>query len=155
MPLANSSADCRLPAGTRSHRSGPTILVADDSRAVLRVTERVLVSAGYQVVSAEDGREAVRRALVTKPRLIVLDINMPELNGYAVCHHLLTQRRWDPRTPVIFLTSSDGPHLASLGDRFGAYLSKPADPRLLLQTVRTLLDPQTRKHTNQPCFLSG
>jgi DNA-binding response OmpR family regulator len=114
-------------------------LIADDSRTVLRLLERTLRDVGYEVVVAEDGRRAVQQALATRPDLVVLDINMPELDGYGVCHELLASAGWDPSTPVIFLTSADAPHLVTLGNQLGAFLSKPTEPDLLLETVARLL----------------
>ncbi len=116
-----------------------TVLVADDSRTVLRLIERTLTAAGFGVVLADDGRKAVQLALETKPDLVVLDINMPELDGYGVCHELLANSEWNTKTPVIFLTSANAPHLAMLGNQLGAFLSKPTEPDLLLETVCGLL----------------
>lgn len=116
-----------------------TVLVADDSRTVLRLIERSLRDAGYRVAIAEDGRQAVELALQAKPDLIVLDINMPELDGYGVCGELLANDSWNAATPVIFLTSADAPHLETLGKQLGAFLSKPTEPELLLRTVEELL----------------
>lgn len=116
-----------------------TILVADDSLTVLRLLARTLRDAGYNVALAEDGRKAVDTALEIRPDLIVLDINMPELDGYGVCHELLGNKEWDGTTPVIFLTSADAPHLETLGNQLGAFLSKPTEPDVLLETVASLL----------------
>ncbi|MCA9138369.1 MAG: response regulator [Planctomycetales bacterium] len=121
-----------------------TVMVADDSRTVLRLIERTLRDAGYNVLLADDGRKAVDMALQMKPELIVLDINMPELDGYGVCHELLANPTWDGSTPVIFLTSADAPHLETLGNQLGAFLSKPTEPELLLQTVGALLARRPR-----------
>ena len=116
-----------------------TILVADDSLTVRRLNERVLSRAGYQVLLAEDGRQAVNQAVEHRPDLIVLDINMPELDGYGVCHELLTRDDWDRSIPFIFLTCADAPHLAALGEELGAFLPKPTQADVLLQTVGSLL----------------
>ncbi|MDV6028585.1 MAG: response regulator [Phycisphaera sp. RhM] len=125
--------------GASSTQSDQTILVADDSRTVLRLLDRTLRDAGYNVALTEDGRQAVEVATETKPDLIILDINMPVLDGYGVCHELLADETWDRSTPVIFLTSADAPHLETLGSQLGAFLSKPTEPDLLLETVQTLL----------------
>jgi len=120
--------------------ASPTVMVADDSRTVLRLTERTLKAAGYRVVLAEDGRKAVETALTENPDVVVLDINMPELDGYGVCHELLANDAWDSSTPVIFLTSAEEPHLETLGTQLGAFLAKPTEPELLLKTVSALLE---------------
>lgn len=145
MTATKPSAATPVRANESSSHSASTILVADDSRTVLRLIERSLCDHGYKVVLAEDGRKAVDLALEVKPDLVVLDINMPELDGYGVCHDLLSNSAWDGRTPVIFLTSADAPHLATLGNQLGAFLSKPTDPELLLSTVARLLRRGVRR----------
>ncbi|MCC9600149.1 response regulator [Stieleria sp. JC731] len=124
---------------TASPQETHTVLVADDSMTVLRLIDRTLREAGYRVLLAEDGRQAVSCALTEHPDLVVLDINMPELDGYGVCHELLANPTWESRTPVIFLTSAEEPHLSVLGEELGAFLSKPTEPELLLKTVATLI----------------
>ncbi|MEO1615343.1 MAG: hypothetical protein AAFV88_05810, partial [Planctomycetota bacterium] len=66
-----------------------------------------------------------------------------ELDGYGVCHELLAHDEWNSETPVVFLTCSDAPHLPTLGKQLGAFLSKPTEPELLLQTVERLLGQAT------------
>ncbi len=145
MTVTQSSADTlgRLRHAPARERS---VLVADDSLTVLRLIDRTLREAGYRVLLAEDGRQAVTCALAEQPDLVVLDINMPELDGYGVCHELFSNSNWDSNTPVIFLTCSDAPHLTVLGEELGAFLSKPTEPELLLETVAMLID---RKVTAQ------
>lgn len=119
--------------------STKTVLIADDSRTVLRLIQRTFQAAGYRVILAEDGRKAVELAHAEKPDVIVLDINMPELNGYGVCHELLAHEGWDSSIPFVFLTSAEEPHLETLGNQLGAFLAKPTEPDLLLKTVSGLL----------------
>lgn len=133
------SATNGAPATPSSDQRRPTVLVADDSRTVLRLTERTLQAAGYGVLLAEDGHQAIDVALAENPDLIVLDINMPGLDGYGVCHELLASGDWNKRTPFIFLTSADAPHLETLGNQLGAFLAKPTEPDALLDTVEVLL----------------
>ena len=139
MTTTQSTAGVQVDSCRQAISATRTILVADDSRTVLRLIERTLRDAGYQVALAEDGRKAVDMALASKPDLIVLDINMPELDGYGVCAGLLSNAFWDSTTPVVFLTSADAPHLATLGSQLGAFLSKPTEPDVLLNTIETLL----------------
>lgn len=139
MTAIKSSADTSTFAPATTATPSRRILVADDSLTVLRLIDRTLRDSGYEVFLAEDGRKAVELAIRTQPDLVVLDINMPELDGYGVCHELLAHDAWDSATPVIFLTCSDAPHLATLGKQLGAFLSKPTEPDVLLQTVAKLL----------------
>jgi DNA-binding response OmpR family regulator len=115
------------------------ILVVDDSRAIRISLERTLRAAGYEVFVACDGLEAVRKALEVEPDLVILDIQMPEMDGYAACNHILQQ---NGSLPVIFLTNNRAAHLNALGDQLGAYLPKPADDKTLVTTVRNLLQPE-------------
>jgi len=144
MSATKPSAGTKVRASETLSESARTILVADDSRTVLRLIERTLRDVGYRVVVADDGRKAVDLALEVKPDLIILDINMPELDGYGVCHELLASNSWNGKTPVIFLTSSDAPHLETLGHQLGAFLSKPTEPDLLLDTIASLLRRHVR-----------
>ena len=111
------------------------ILIADDSRAVRVCLERVLRAAGYEVFVACDGAEAVRVAREVEPHLVILDIQMPEMDGYAACDEILQ----NGSLPIIFLTKALAPHLNLLGHQLGAYLPKPANEKTLLDTVRDLL----------------
>lgn len=111
------------------------ILVADDSRAVRVSLDRTLRAAGFEVHLASDGIEAVRAASQFQPDLLILDIQMPEMDGYEACELILR----NGSLPVIFFTRDLAPHLNKLGDQLGAYLPKPAAPESLVQTVRELL----------------
>lgn len=111
------------------------ILVADDSRTVRVSLNRILTAADYQVLLASDGREAVDLARLHEPQLAVLDIQMPEMDGYTACEEILSQAT----IPIIFLTKDPGNHLAALGDQLGAYIPKPAQEVELLSTIKQLL----------------
>lgn len=111
------------------------ILVADDSRTVRVSLNRILTAADYQVLLASDGREAVDLARLHEPQLAILDIQMPEMDGYTACEEILSQAT----IPIIFLTKDPGNHLAALGDQLGAYIPKPAQEAELLSTISQLL----------------
>ena len=116
------------------------ILIADDrpsSRELLRI---VLQRAGYRVAEAEDGEQAVAVACEAKPDLILLDLQMPKLDGYGALEKL-RQNEHCREIPVLALTAS-----AMRGDRekilaagFTDYLSKPASPEVLRETVARML----------------
>ena len=116
--------------------SNPKILVADDSRTIRSHVSRVLTDAGFDVILASDGREAVDMARRDAPDVVILDIQMPEMDGYQACEEILAM---DSSMPIIFLTKHDAKHLRTLGDDLGAYLHKPVSPDALLETVRSLL----------------
>lgn len=115
------------------------ILVADDSRTIRTLTQRLLSDAGYEVVLAENGREAVELMRDERPHLVILDIQMPVMDGYEACENILQLPEVNSNLRIIFLTSERGCHLDQLGKQFGAYLPKPLDSRLLLSTVQHLL----------------
>lgn len=119
----------------------PRILVADDSQTIRALVRRTLAAAGYDVTLAADGKEAVELARRDQPDLVILDIQMPELDGYAACDKILEMQNHCRELPIIFLTKETAKHLAALGSELGAYLQKPVADDTLLTTVRSLLEP--------------
>src|SRR5581483_4434463 len=119
----------------------PTILVADDSRLVRTVMARTLEGRGYRVVTAEDGVAAVELAWAEHPNLVLLDVDMPRMNGYQVARLL----RNEPRTasiPIVILSSREGAGDMFWGMEAGAdaYVTKSAGEMSLLATVKRLLE---------------
>lgn len=119
----------------------PKILVADDSRTIRALLRRTLFAAGFDVILASDGLEAVRSARRDHPDLVILDIQMPEMDGYTACEEILEMSKRDGHPPIIFLTQETARHLTALGSQLGAYLPKPVDEGLLLETICRLLPP--------------
>ncbi len=115
------------------------ILVADDSRTVRTLVHRALSNAGFEVTLARDGAEAVQLASHDLPDLVILDIQMPGVDGYAACEQILQLSCGRPTPPIIFLTKEIAVHLAALGSQLGAYLPKPVSDQSLLMTVHRLL----------------
>ena len=121
--------------------SRPTILVVDDSSTVRVQLRRILTKAGYEVAVASSGLEGIDKARALRPQLVVLDIQMPDLDGYAVCQELKgTGDPWD-KLPIVFLTSLQSHALSLLGSEMGAYLRKPVCPEELLRTVARCIGP--------------
>jgi CheY-like chemotaxis protein len=118
-----------------------TILVADDESHILHVVSLKLRNAGFRVVTARDGQEALDMARQEKPDLLITDYHMPQLSGLELCQKL----KQDPQTstiPAIMLTAR-GYHLEPADtQRSGIFrmLSKPFSPRHLLTTVNEVLD---------------
>jgi CheY-like chemotaxis protein len=98
----------------------------------------MLFRAGYDVDEAEDGRTALVKARETRPDVIILDIQMPGIDGYAVCQELKSMGGpWD-RIPILFLTSINSNALNLLGKSMGTYLRKPVRVDELLDAMATL-----------------
>ncbi len=125
----------------------PKILVADDSRSVRAVLRRTLAAAGYDVILASDGLEAVRSAQRDHPDLVILDIQMPEMDGYTACEEILSLEESPAGLPIVFLTRDTAKHLNVLGTQLGAYLPKPVTDETLLSTISGLLATRPQRDT--------
>ena len=114
------------------------ILLVEDERALASVLKRGLQEHGYAVDAAGDGEEALAFAESEPYDLIVLDVMLPDLDGFSVCRRLRAMRS---TVPVLMLTARDSIEDRVLGLDCGAddYLVKPFDPRELLARVRALL----------------
>ncbi len=118
----------------------PKILVVDDEPEAVELVEFNLKQAGYDVISAADGAEALKKARQVLPSLIVLDLMLPEVDGLEVCKML----RRDPATaglPIIMLTAKAAEIDRILGLELGAddYLTKPFSPRELVLRIKKIL----------------
>ena len=114
------------------------LLVVDDSQAIRLTVQRILSKAGYEVITAIDGYQALEK-LVEDPSLIVLDVNMPGLDGYGVCEKLREFGSKYNHLPIVFLTCMESKALELLGREFGAYLHKPVREQELLTVVEQQL----------------
>jgi len=119
-------------------KAGERILVVEDEKPMRIALSDSLASEGYRVLVAENGESGVDKAVQEKPDLILLDVMMPRLDGFAVCTEL---RRLNIQTPILFLTAK-----GMLQDRVGGlnagaddYLVKPFSTEELLARVRALL----------------
>ena len=114
------------------------ILVVDDDKAVRDSLKRALVLEGYDVDLAADGTEAVRSLTQAAPDAIVLDLQLPDIDGLEVCRRL---RTLGDRTPVLMLTARDavGDRVAGLDAGADDYLVKPFDLAELFARLRALL----------------
>ncbi len=115
-------------------------MLVDDEPANLTLLEELLRLEGYATVSAESGAEALSLARASRPDLILLDIMMPEMNGFDVCDRLRKDTALQT-VPVIFLTAldDDGSRLRGLEMMADDYLTKPFNSRLLLAKVENIL----------------
>ena len=117
----------------------PLILVADDDEDIRLLVSTRLEKAGYRVVAAENGDEALRLAAEHDPDLLVIDVSMPVLNGHELCLAITADNPNPP--PVIFLSGRTLPKDRILGLEAGAvdYMTKPFDAHELLARVAVAL----------------
>ncbi|OQW30021.1 MAG: hypothetical protein A4E19_10700 [Nitrospira sp. SG-bin1] len=127
----------RLTAGS-DHR---TILIVDDNPAALYVKSRLLSRQGYRVIETNNGREALAMAAAERPDLILLDVNLPDIDGFDVCRQLKTQ----PETQFIKILQTSAARIGAPDRLRGlevgadAYLIEPAEEEELIGTVEALL----------------
>jgi DNA-binding response OmpR family regulator len=114
-----------------------TILVVDDEKRLVSLVESYLTQEGFRVVTAHNGKEALTAARREKPDLIVLDVMMPEMDGYE----FMRKHRADHSTPIILLTARVDDEEKVIGLEVGAddYMTKPFRPRELVARVRAVL----------------
>lgn len=116
------------------------ILIVDDALDLARMYAQLLGDAGYSTATAGTGQDALARLQSQPPDLLLLDVNLPELDGYALASML----KADPATatiPIIMVSAQEGRGARVIGLESGAedYLTKPVDPAELLAKVRNLL----------------
>jgi len=117
--------------------AGPVkVLVIDDSNTIRRSAELFLRQAGYEVILAEDGFDALSKITDYEPHVIFVDIMMPRLDGYQTCA-LIKQNPRLKSTPVIMLSSKDGVFDRARGRLAGSdrYLTKPFTKQGLIEAV--------------------
>jgi two-component system alkaline phosphatase synthesis response regulator PhoP len=116
------------------------ILVADDERDIRDLIAFTLQFAGYQVVSAADGQEAVELAIKELPDLILMDVRMPRMSGYEACRRIKAESTLQD-VPIVFLSAKGQETEIRLGLEAGAqeYVVKPFAPAELVERVKHLL----------------
>jgi two-component system alkaline phosphatase synthesis response regulator PhoP/two-component system response regulator VicR len=119
---------------------GKKILAVDDERHIVRLIQVNLERAGYQVSTAFDGNEALKKVEADKPDLIVLDVMMPRMDGFEVLKRLQA----NPETreiPIVMLTAKaqDADVFRGWSSGVSAYLTKPFNPLELVTFVRRIL----------------
>jgi DNA-binding response OmpR family regulator len=118
-----------------------TILIAEDERDIRDLITFTLTYAGYQVLQATNGEEAVKIALAEKPDLVLLDVRMPYMNGYEACIKMKSEESLQD-LPVVFLSAKGQESEVQTGLQAGAveYILKPFSPDELIERVRINLE---------------
>src|SRR6218665_1541456 len=118
----------------------PLILVIEDNEDARQKRGGLLETAGYRAIVASNGKEGVRLSVSAQPDLILCDIVMPELDGYAVLH-ILSKKHQTAHLPFFFLTVREEMSDVRKGMSMGAddYLTKPCDETVLLEAIEARL----------------
>ncbi|MCK5707513.1 MAG: response regulator [Candidatus Aureabacteria bacterium] len=116
------------------------ILIIDDGKTIVRIISNMLKVSGYEVVSAFDGQSGVLTARKENPDLIILDLNLPIMNGFMVCRILKFDEKFK-HIPIIMCTArkSDADKVQSSEVGANAYLTKPFEKEELLAAIEKLL----------------
>ncbi|HSK35188.1 MAG TPA: response regulator [Actinomycetota bacterium] len=125
---------------------GNLVLIADDDHDIVRFVALNLRLEGFEVVVANDGQDALDKALDVRPSLILLDTMMPRMDGYEVCSRLRDERP-GAQIPVIMLTAKSMEADRSMAYTAGAddWVTKPFDPADLVSKVKDHLRPRARR----------
>jgi CheY-like chemotaxis protein len=127
--LAAAKGEILHPANTPAQRQ--CVLLAEDDPALRRYLEVVLQRAGYAVVSAADGLEAMKLLLGTTVDVVVTDAVMPNLDGYELCRFMRSSKHLS-RLPIILLSALDPRNAVNESEQADVFLSKPVSPEDLL-----------------------
>ena len=119
---------------------GKKILVIEDDPGFLRYLGLVFDKEGFEIIAASNGLEGLRKARQEKPDLIVLDVMLPGLDGFEICHRLRSEEP-TAKLPILMLSAKGQDADKTTAARVGAsvFLSKPVDRVVLLNTLRDLL----------------
>ena len=114
-----------------------TILLVDDEQMIVEVLEAYLKKEGYNVVTSDNGLDALRKADSVKPDLIVLDLMLPDISGEEICRLL----RKESNVPILMLTAKSGEEEKIAGIVLGAddYVTKPFSPREVVVRIQAIL----------------
>ena len=117
------------------------ILLVDDEPVIRQMLTRLLAAEGYDVLSATGGAEALALAECEEPDLVLLDLNMPGMDGWDTHERLATKL---PLLPIIVITARPNQKSATVATGIGALMEKPLDLQNLFVTIRQLLDEPER-----------
>jgi two-component system alkaline phosphatase synthesis response regulator PhoP len=127
----------------------PRILLVEDEENLLEAIKLNLELEGYEVEVADTGKKALKKTVGQWFNLIILDVMLPELNGFEVCENI---RMADTNTPILFLTAKDSSQDKMQGFKLGGddYLTKPFNLEELLMRVKVLIKHSTRGSQTEP-----
>ncbi len=116
------------------------ILLVDDAETILMMERMILNKAGYELITAKDGQEAVTKALAERPDLILMDVVMPKMNGFEACKQLRGQDT-TKAIPIIMVTTRGEAESVESGFESGCddYITKPINGLEVLSKVKSAL----------------
>jgi DNA-binding response OmpR family regulator len=161
-PIHRQAEESKTPRHVldRNHM-GKTILIADDDGDLVELLRQSFTQAGFSTVAATNGIEALKMARSLSPDLIVLDVNMPEMNGFTVCETLRSEGA-TVGIPIVMLTGLVGQLGRAAGLAGGAddYVMKPVAVEHLISRIQRLLqdapeDSEKRKRASAPSHERG
>ncbi len=137
-----SESNSGVPQAERVRRT--RVLLAEDDRALRRFLEVVLERAGYKVIPAADGLEAMKLALSTQIDIVVTDAMMPNLSGHEFCRFLRNSQTLS-HLPVILLSALERKEPNQNVEQVDAFLSKPISAETLVECIERLLANRSDK----------
>ena len=132
---------------THEQQTEKTALIVEDDKAVLQLIRLYLAQAGYRILEAQDGVAGLRMALEESPDIVLLDLNLPGMDGIEVCKNV----RSESDVPIIMVTArvEEDDRLTGLDLGADDYVSKPFSPRELVARVNAVLRRTQRNTENQ------
>ncbi len=120
------------------------ILIVEDDPSVLRATSFILEKEGYEVLTAVDGLEGLRKAKEENPDLLILDVMLPGIDGFEICHSLRAESQ-TAQLPILMFSAKGQETDKATGLKVGAdeYLTKPVDREVLISKVATWLSARS------------
>jgi DNA-binding response OmpR family regulator len=122
----------------------PIVLAVDDERDLLDLMQIHLTRAGCEVVTAASGRDALETIRVRRPDLVLLDLMLPDIDGFAICE-ILRRQAATATIPIVIVSAWQSDDSRGLGLELGAldFLTKPFSPKVLVERVMRLLNLRT------------
>ena len=113
------------------------ILTVDDSRTMREMLRHTLADAGFEVVTAEDGADGIRKLRESQPDVVITDINMPVMDGFEFIENVRSSEEYN-RVPILVLTTESAPEKKKRAQDAGAtgWIVKPFDPAKLVKALR-------------------
>lgn len=126
------------------------ILIVDDEQDIIDLLTYNLKKERYEVVSAQNGKQALKAAILELPDLILMDVMMPEMDGIETCRQI-RDRASLKNTPIVFLTARSEEYSELAGFDVGGddYIIKPVKPRILISRIKALLKRNTKDESEE------